>query len=299
MLAKYAGGKGACADQILRYRPPVFGEFRDPLCGNCPFIWHTEIISPSMPRWVNDLDVCVYRYWDALLNDLKFGARLHGMIWPQVHSATRIHTQFLRNIQLVRREQEPAAWLFVKRMSHRQITHLTRPNVASFSLQELNNGCASLRTLSRERVQLAQNIVRGICTRDGSPAAGIPMTVTNCDYWEVMSAPPKTDKPICILCDIPYRTESHGSAFYGHWFSEQDHADFFDRVMSLDRRTHKVLLTLDWTCPSHEQWRLSKWSRPPYLWTFGRYDLPRGMSSNAARQTKNELVVCNYDPIGD
>ena len=297
MLAKYAGGKGVCANQILRYRPSVIGEFRDPFCGNCPFIWHTDIIHPSMPRWVNDLDICVYRYWHALLSDEDYLDRVQSMIWPIVHSAHRVYIRFLHNIQLVRRDHDPAAWLYIKRMAHRQITHLTRPNVASFSFQELCNGCASLRTLTRARMTLARNIVRGTGDKDDNTLSGIPMTVTNLDYWQVMSAPPKTDKPVFIMCDIPYRVETHDSAFYGHYFTETQHSEFFNRVMSLDQRNYRVLITLDWSPASHEQWRLSKWSRPPYLWIFGRYGLPRGMSSNQNRTTKNEMVICNYNPM--
>lgn len=63
---KYAGGKSHCAARILRFAPSQFTEYRDPFCGNCPFLFHTDDIPVTISRWVNDLDWWVYQHYLAL-----------------------------------------------------------------------------------------------------------------------------------------------------------------------------------------------------------------------------------------
>ena len=89
MMLKYPGGKnganGWVAREILSLgSPDRWTEFRDCCCGNAAFIRHLDYFPLRMPRWINDLDPWIYRYWIAFRDDPDFIDRVQEMRdWPQ------------------------------------------------------------------------------------------------------------------------------------------------------------------------------------------------------------------------
>ena len=272
---KYPGGKAHVAADILRFCPQSFDEFRDPFCGNCPWLFHTDRIPKTMPRWINDMDKWVYNHilWmQDPATDFDDFWQLRNEL---VDSAEKTKRYFWWATGEISRRNNPPAYLVIRRLAHRQIVRpIRRQNVANIGFAFINNGLANLH---REDLFEARDILQGV-------------TVTNQDGFSVIEAPVHDGCCFSII-DPPYNIESHKSGLYDHEFEEPDHRRLLRLLSSLDPAKHKFLLTIDRTPLSWELWKLSN------RFTVFERPVTHGVSSNRKRAHKIELMVLNYDPV--
>jgi DNA adenine methylase len=67
---RYPGGKQKAIPQIAHYLPPTFKEFREPFVGGGSVFFHVLQKYPSMPCWVNDLNLELYYFWHQVKTNL-------------------------------------------------------------------------------------------------------------------------------------------------------------------------------------------------------------------------------------
>jgi len=197
MLLKYPGGKTKTRKKIMDFFPPEFNEFRDCFCGNSPFLWN---LPTSMPRWINDKDEDVYRYYLALQNDPTFVQKFLDLKNSCLSVQQIIDQHEIQKHRLLYYNC-PVAYLFLRRTSLKQIVNRLRPNICSLSYDYLKDG---LIPIKRWKIEQARDIMQGV-------------KVTNTDYTVLLNAPGA--KPLIFL-DPPYRMNR--SPMYGYNFQDED-----------------------------------------------------------------------------
>lgn len=171
---KYPGGKTHVAQELLVFAPTSFDEYRDPFCGNCPWITHTSIIPQGIPRWINDLDEWLYAYLIGLRDDPSWIAEFWKLKMQVADSAMKMRKAFFEAIGLLYRRKCPKSYLYVRRLAHRQIVRPIKRNGASMlGFHFFNTG---LRCLHLSDIYEAHDILQGV-------------QVTNQDGLSVITAP--------------------------------------------------------------------------------------------------------------
>lgn len=274
---KYPGGKTHVARELLAFAPGYFDEYRDPFAGNCPWITYTDIISPDIPRWINDLDEYLYAYIVGLRDDPSWIQRFWKLRTEVLDSALKMRKAFFQAIGLLYRRKCAKSYLFIRRLAHRQILRPIRRNGASMlGFHFFNTG---LKNIHLEDVYEVHHILQDV-------------QVTNQNGFKVITAP---TKGVCFMTiDPPYHIRSHAHGLYDYEFTPEDHVRLRDTLASLNPKTHKFLLTIDRTPLNHKLYEKSKYARNGLFRIFRR-PTRSGMAGNKNRQRKTELVVLNYD----
>lgn len=274
---KYPGGKAHCAEDLLAFAPSTFTEFRDPCCGNCPFLFHTDVIPTTIPRWINDLDHHLIAYLRALKSEDGFIDHFWKLRSSIIDSAEKSKQAFTRACGIMGRRTDPESYLLTRRLAHRQIVRpVKRSSVASFGYENIGKG---LDNVHLDDLHEAREILQGV-------------KITCHDGFKVMTAP--TDGVVFMTIDVPYRIEDHKSPLYDHEFTDEQQQQLHDVLASLNPKTHKFLVTIDRTLPSYDLWFHSQHRRSGLFRVFERPNR-NGMSSNQERSTKIELLIRNFD----
>ena len=265
MLMKYPGGKLRCSRKMLAYAPFDYSEFRSPFCGNEPFLWHLD---PMVPRWINDLDVMVYLYFVALRDDPTFIRRFERLRLEGMRSIDHAEEVFHRCIKRVQKDRDPVAYLYVRRLAHRQLAGFHRRTFASFSYRFAHRNSA-LRVLSPEYMRRAQRIMQRV-------------KVTNRDYREVMDAP----KSAFVFLDCPYYLSHHASAVYQHDFTLENREQLKRAVLACRAQ---VMLSVEDSAYSHIEYGLDE------RFSVAYHEYASCMGSNEGRSVKRDLIATTYN----
>jgi len=283
-MLKYPGGKngsnGWVAREIMSLgSPDHYTEFRDACCGNAPFLWHLDYFPLDLPRWINDIDPWVHRYWIAFRDDPTFIDRVQELRGRTMGSFSEIYRTFCEcreRLQAARDANDLSLfdavdYAFVNRFAHKRICHRRRTTIATFAPHYIDEGLTPLR---RERMADLRRILQGV-------------RITDRDCLEVLRAP--TDGIAFVLIDPPY---VQGADMYATHWEEDDYVRLRDAVLSVNPATHRVLVTLDHSELSHYLW-----CETEGLWWTPRYQLSSmgdlGKNSRKAIR-KEELVVTNF-----
>jgi len=277
-LAKYPGGKQRVAQRILRCLPVGFTAYVEPFCGNSPFLQpqYRHYLDPARKAiWLNDLCIDVAN----VLSSLKCN--------PDDFIADILRRKdCCRTVEEVRRQfeqakaywithEDPAAYLFLRRLAVAHIVLRKRPSRCSLSTvyRRINRSGSpvGLSSLDADRLQVAAGIAQQVDT------------VTNLDFREVLSSLPEN---CAVYLDPPYWT-SRCVDWYDHSFSQQDHVDLAAILRSLDPSRHRFLMTIEISELSRSLYILPDcfvWDTLPVY-----YSTPR----NGSKRVK-ELLVANY-----
>ncbi len=286
---KFPGGKTHVAKDLLAYAPWEFTEYRDPFCGNCPWITYTDIIPTNMPRWINDLDEYLYAYIIGARDDISWIPKFAKLRADILDSAMKMRAAFFAAVGLVYRKKCPMSYLLVRRLAHRQIVRpIKRSGASMLGFHFINTG---LRGVHISDLYEVHELLQGV-------------RVTNQDGFDVITAP--TDGVCWMTIDPPYRIRDHAHGFYDHEFTPQDHRRLRDTLAGLNPRTHKFMLTIDRTPLNYKLYALSRYARRGLfrvsksdvrtgLFRVSKRDTRTGMTGNKDRKLKTELVVRNYD----
>jgi len=278
---KWPGGKGggSQARDLLACRPASFDEYREPFCGGCPFVWKPDILSPSTPRWINDLDKPLINFYKQLKSDSTFIDRF-------LRLRKRILGHADRTIEAFEKAKEDfttngVSYLLLRRLAVRQIVKQSRSNTASICFDYIADYRGSLHPITREKLEAWRKILRRV-------------RITNLDYAEVLAYPVERGCCSWSFVDSPYwrRSAKSGDSgdqeLYDHIFTQEQHVELRDRLAELDPDRHKFLMTIDDSELTHRLYGTSD--------DFFVYDrsLSYGMTDNGKRKIVHELVVSNY-----
>ena len=273
MLLKYPGSKFSCRELLIDYAPFEFDEFRSPFCGNEPLLWS---LPTDLPRWVNDLDEMIYRYWLGLRDDSTFIRRFQELRTEGFNSIDDMIRVFERCIEQVRLDKDPAAYLYVRRLAMKQMAGFHRPNFASFGYKFAADW-SSLRAMSFDTMRRARDIAQGV-------------KITCVDFAEVLRAPVR--KGCCwSLLDPPYYVSDHGMHIYEKCFNFDMRERLKTEVLKLNPDRHKVMITVEDSEYSHNEYYLD--SRFNVLYRY--YVSHMTTDDDDKCRTKRDLIVTNYD----
>lgn len=62
----YPGGKARVVADLMRRRPLVIDDYREPFAGGATMLLAMKGRDPSLPCWLNDADLCVATFWRVL-----------------------------------------------------------------------------------------------------------------------------------------------------------------------------------------------------------------------------------------
>ena len=277
-LAKYPGGKQRLAQTILRHLPSSFTWYVEPFCGNSPFLqpkFHNFINPYRHKIWVNDLDADVINVVRTLKdNPSRF---IDKLLARKVKTKTiaEVVEEFEKAKVDWIEKNDASAYVYLRRLSHKQIVSRKRSNLCSISpiySAPAADGVTRNGMLSVTRKRLVEAAV----------VADRIDKVTNLDYREVLADLPDD----CVLyLDPPYWT-SRVTDWYTHYFTEQQHVELAEILHSLDPANHKFLLSLEISELSGRNYVLPqklKWKTVDVIYSCGK-----------GAQRVKELLISNY-----
>jgi DNA adenine methylase len=62
---RYPGGKSKAIEQIIKYIPETFSEYREPFIGGGALFIYLKQTHPALKFWINDLNIDLYSFWLA------------------------------------------------------------------------------------------------------------------------------------------------------------------------------------------------------------------------------------------
>jgi DNA adenine methylase len=68
---RYPGGKSKAIEQIIKYIPETFSEYREPFIGGGSLFIYLKQTHPTLKFWINDLNVDLYSFWLAAQEDIN------------------------------------------------------------------------------------------------------------------------------------------------------------------------------------------------------------------------------------
>ncbi len=278
-LAKYPGGKQRVAQRILRCLPPSFTSYVEPFCGNSPFLQpqFRHYLNPARKKiWLNDLCFDVVNVLRALKDAPE--TFIDGILARKNRCENLDDTirEFEQAKVDLRSNDDPTAYLFLRRLAVNQIVRRNRSNLCSISPKYAapvrdGNSRNGLLAVNRDRLQTAAGIAQQV------------YKVTCIDFREVLTALPDD---CAVYLDPPYWT-SRIVEWYDHSFTQQDHFDLADLLYSLDPANHRFLLSLE----------ISELSRHLYILPGVLYwktlEVPYSTPRNGSKRVR-ELLIGNY-----
>ncbi|MHC5827307.1 MAG: DNA adenine methylase, partial [Nostoc sp.] len=67
---RYPGGKSKAINQIVKYLPESFDEFREPFVGGGSVFIYLKQKFPNLKIWINDLNREVFLFWKFAQSDI-------------------------------------------------------------------------------------------------------------------------------------------------------------------------------------------------------------------------------------
>lgn len=228
MPLRYQGGKYKCGRQLVSLAPLDVDEYREPFAGGIGVFWH---LPKSIPRWVNDINADVIRFYKSLRDDPTFINRILRAKENLVDADVLKTTFHLSKLEWMLTGC-PLAYLLLNRYAYGQFVKRSRCNVASFAWTHLRNG---LQPITRQSLSWASDMLHD--TR-----------ITCGQYWKLLDAPGRN---VWLFVDPPYHIEDHGQPLYDDAFEIDHHEELRERLLGCK---HRFLLTLEKSELSHRLW---------------------------------------------
>ena len=278
-LAKYPGSKQRVGQRILRCLPPDFDWYVEPFCGNSPFLQpkFRHYLDPTRKSiWLNDLSVDVFNVLRSLKDDpASFTRDLFARKDRCLTTADTIREFDLAKTDWIEAD-DPAAYLFLRRLAVAQVVLRKRPSRCSISpkyVSPTRDGVTrnGLLALNQMRMDTAGRIAQQVDK------------ITNWDYRKVLAALP--DNCVAFL-DPPYWT-SRIADWYDHIFTQEDHVQLCESLKALDPSRHRFLMTIE----------ISELSRTLYVlpgcFHWDTLEVVYSTPRSGTRRIR-ELMVANY-----
>lgn len=218
---RYPGGKQKAIPQIAHYLPPTFKEFREPFVGGGSVFFHVLQKYPSMPCWVNDLNLELYYFWHQVKTNQR---ELVEEVWKVKRSYTDGRALF---------KSLAAADTSTMSPLERGVRFFVL-NRISFSGTIESGGYSSASFKGR----FTDSSIERLAALDG---CFVNTSVSNFDYSTLLTQP---GEDVFIFLDPPYLTKTQSKLYgkRGDLHTCFDHSRF---ALLMSECSHKWLITYD------------------------------------------------------
>lgn len=261
---RYPGGKQKAIEQISKFLPAHFKEFREPLVGGGSVFFHVRSHGLAEKYWINDAFKELMSFWQVVQEPDSCARLMHDL---ERFRAAFTSAEEIRDFFLIARDEIPEhsfreAFLF---FFFNRVTFSGTTRAGGFSR------AASLTRFTASSIERLQSM----------PVALKDVQIT-CHDFEPLITELGTD--VFIFLDPPYFTATR---LYGHKGSL--HAfDHWKLAKLLQKTEHQFLITYD---DCQEIRDLYSWAK------ISDWKLQYGMNNcNLKKQSKvgNELFISNY-----
>ncbi|MBW4556770.1 MAG: DNA adenine methylase [Trichormus sp. ATA11-4-KO1] len=261
---RYPGGKSKAINQIIKYLPEGFSEFREPFVGGGSVFIYLKQKFPELKIWINDLNCELFLFWKFAQSDLSQLVTEIRRIKDKYQDGKLIFTELTSvNINNLS-DFERAIRFFVLN----RITFSGTVESGGFSQEAFHQRFtySSIERLEKLESILTENV-----------------KITNLDYSDLLTS---EDKDIFIFLDPPYFSATKSKLYgkNGDLHSIFDHQRFAE---ILKQSHHQWLITYDDSPQIREnfQWaNISQWEL--------QYGMNNYKQSRAAKG--KELFLSNY-----
>ena len=261
---RYPGGKSKAIDQIVKFLPTCFREFREPFIGGGSVYIHLRQQFPTYPCWINDLNKELYLFWKTVQDDLEALTNEVERIRCGTETGREIFTRLSQVDAETLTDFERAVRFFVLN----RITFSGTVEAGGYS-QKAYEGRFTRTAV--ERLACLGTILPGTL-------------VTNLDYREILNVP---GDDVFLFLDPPYYSATK-SKLYGRkgiLHTSFDHAAF---AAAMRECPHKWLITYDDCAEIRANFEFA-WQ---YEWTL-QYGMNNFRQGSAAKG--KELFLTNYE----
>jgi DNA adenine methylase len=261
---RYPGGKLKAIQQIVKYFPQNFSEYREPFVGGGSlFIYVNQNYSPSK-IWINDLNPELFLFWKFVQSDLE---QLVSEVY-KIKSKYTDGRSLFENLTQINVEElsdfERAVRFFVLN----RITFSGTVESGGFSQVSFHERFTES---SIERLSKLSTVLEGI-------------KITNSDYSELLK---DNSKDVFLFLDPPYwvATKSKLYGKKGNLHTSFDHQRFANLLKECP---HRWLITYDDSPQIRENF---KWANIfEFQLQYGMNNYKQGKAAKG-----NELIITNYE----
>jgi DNA adenine methylase len=262
---RYPGGKSKAINQIIKYLPENFTEFREPFVGGGSVFIYLQQKFPDLKIWINDLNPELFLFWKIAQSDISQLVEKVRDIKKTYPDGRLLFTDLTSVDINTLSELERAVRFFVLN----RITFSGTVEAGGFSLEAFHKRFTNS---SIDRLEKLANIL----TKN--------VKITNLDYSHLLN---KSDQNVFLFLDPPYLIAKK-SKLYGK--DGNLHTSFDDQKFAeeLQKCPHPWLITYD----------NSPQIRQNFAWAnIYEWELQYGMN-NYKQKTANkgkELFITNYE----
>lgn len=260
---RYPGGKSRAIEQIVKYLPTEFTEYREPFVGGGSLFIFLRQRFPQMKMWINDLNSELYCFWKCVQADVDELAREIFKVKLNKTDGRGLFEE-LTTVDVAKlSEFERAVRFFIlNRITFSGTVESGGYSQAAFEKRFTDS--------SIERLKCLGEILRGV-------------KITNLDYKDVLH---ESGEDVFVFLDPPYLSAMK-SRLYGKrgiLHTAFDHDKF---AFEIQNCAHKWLVTYDDATEIRHNFRFAN----VYEWEL-QYGMNNYRQTNAAKG--KELFISNY-----
>lgn len=260
---RYPGGKSRAIDEIMKYIPPHFSEYREPFLGGGSMFIYLRQKFPNLKFWVNDIHPELYCFWQQAQNNLEELITGIEKIKHTCEDGQALFTELVNQDSEQLTAQERAIRFFIL-------------NRITFS-GTVESGGYSKQAFAKRFTDSSIKRLRDL----GAIFKGVKMT--NLDYSELLKA---EGEKVFIFLDPPYlsATKSRLYGKRGHLHTGFDHDQFAEVLKGCP---HQWLITYDDCLEIRKNFEFAY----IYEWQL-QYGMNNYKQGKAAKG--KELMITNY-----
>jgi DNA adenine methylase len=262
---RYPGGKSKAIEQIIKYIPANFQEYREPFVGGGSLFIYLKQIEPNLNIWINDLNSELFYFWQHCRDHLCALATSIQKIKDESESGRELfHSLTHLNVEQLSDFDRAVRFFILNRITFSGTVESGGYSEQSYQRRFTNS--------SIDRVLKMREILADI-------------KITNLDYQALLSP---SDTEVFIFLDPPYysATKSRLYGKNGTLHTEFDHHRLAENLKSCP---HQWLITYDDSPQIRELFDFAQ----IYPWEL-QYGMNNYQQGRAAKG--KELFICNYDP---
>ncbi len=261
---RYPGGKSKALEQIERFLPANFSEYREPFVGGGSLFIRLRQLMPHARVWINDLNFDLYCFWKCAQSDLESLTAEVARVKTVAHDGRKLFQDLTTNYNAELSGMERAVRFFILNRT----TFSGTVDAGGYSQKAFESRFTDS---SIVRLGELRDVLEGV-------------RVTNLDYREVLSAP---GDDCFIFLDPPYLSAAKSKLYgrRGALHSSFNHKEF---AGSLKACSHKWLVTYDDSPEIRNNFpfaNIYEWELQYGMNNFGRDFAPKG----------KELFITNYE----
>ncbi len=261
---RYPGGKSKALEQIERFLPAAFSEYREPFVGGGSLFIRLRQLMPHARVWINDLNPDLYCFWKCAQSDLKSLTAEVARVKTVARDGRKLFQDLTANYDAELSGMERAVRFFVLN----RITFSGTVDAGGYSQKAFESRFTES---SVKRLGELRDVLEGV-------------RITNLDYREVLRAP---GDGCFVFLDPPYLSAAKSKLYgrRGRLHSSFNHDEFAE---SLKACSHKWLVTYDDSPEIRNNFpfaNIYEWELQYGMNNFGRDFAPKG----------KELFITNYE----